>query len=289
MTTEFLRDFFESLDQWVSDAHDKNHDQSGSGVLDLLLYLSVCSALLAIDTLTRALVGPCTLYNNSKHTHSIGGLNLWLSCFVARGRWTRTLLFGLTRGLGITQFHSLSLGDFSFASTMSSTYSHGGPDMPEHPRSPASSTTHSDSPLRRGSPVTEPAPVPSYPPAPQLPHSSSMPGPSSSRKSRHVRVQMSTDHSPPGYDADQRAQTMPLPGQHPTLHHSGSSSWDLLAGIRKFEHSYEEFDTRNASEAHLAFAEGDMPTNRVRRSSLRLLFDTALSGLHIRDTTVIVF
>lgn len=45
---------------------------------------------------------------------------------------------------------------------------------------------------------------------------------------------------------------------------SRNGSWDLLAGIRKFEHSYEEFDTRNASEAHLAFAEGDMPKNKVR-------------------------
>ena len=50
-----------------------------------------------------------------------------------------------------------------------------------------------------------------------------------------------------------------------SYHASGrSGSWDMLAGIRKFEHSYEAFTPSNASEAHLAFAEGDMPTNRVR-------------------------
>ena len=38
----------------------------------------------------------------------------------------------------------------------------------------------------------------------------------------------------------------------------------MLAGVRKFEQSYEDFDSRNASEAHLAFAEGDMSTNKVR-------------------------
>lgn len=70
------------------------------------------------------------------------------------------------------------------------------------------------------------------------------------------------------YDAE-RAQTsypeMPQPHDGAHLGHAGSggSSWDLLAGIRKFEHSYEEFDTRNASEAHLAFAEGDIPSNGV--------------------------
>ncbi|KAI0081214.1 hypothetical protein K474DRAFT_1588143 [Panus rudis PR-1116 ss-1] len=52
------------------------------------------------------------------------------------------------------------------------------------------------------------------------------------------------------------------------FHHSSNSrngSWDLLAGIRKFEHSYEEFDTRNASESHLAFADGDVPRNKFIR------------------------
>ena len=42
-----------------------------------------------------------------------------------------------------------------------------------------------------------------------------------------------------------------------------SPSWDLLAGYKKFEHSYEEFDTRNASEKHLVFADGDIPNTAV--------------------------
>lgn len=48
-------------------------------------------------------------------------------------------------------------------------------------------------------------------------------------------------------------------------HNSRNASWDMLGnGYRKFEHSYETFDTRNASEAHLAFADGDTPKNGVR-------------------------
>ena len=42
-----------------------------------------------------------------------------------------------------------------------------------------------------------------------------------------------------------------------------SPSWDLLSGYRKFENSYEEFDTRNASEKHLVFADGDVPNTAV--------------------------
>ncbi|CAL1707549.1 unnamed protein product [Somion occarium] len=66
---------------------------------------------------------------------------------------------------------------------------------------------------------------------------------------------------------------MPQPMSHGShrqshLHHPSGSrtgSWDLLAGIRKFEHSYEEFDSRNASESHLTFADGDMPRNKFSR------------------------
>lgn len=43
-------------------------------------------------------------------------------------------------------------------------------------------------------------------------------------------------------------------------HNRSSSSWDVLGGIR---HSYVEFDPRHASQAHLAFAEGDTPKNGV--------------------------
>lgn len=68
-----------------------------------------------------------------------------------------------------------------------------------------------------------------------------------------------------GYDAERAGGPMPMPGQSSGFQHhdNRSGSWDLLAGIRKFEQSYEEFDSRNASQAHLAFAEGDMPKNGV--------------------------
>ncbi|KAI4526439.1 hypothetical protein K525DRAFT_259127 [Schizophyllum commune Loenen D] len=46
---------------------------------------------------------------------------------------------------------------------------------------------------------------------------------------------------------------------------SRSPSWDILNGIKRFENQYEEFDTRKASEDHLAFADGDLPKNRFSR------------------------
>ncbi|KAL0072385.1 hypothetical protein AAF712_000148 [Marasmius tenuissimus] len=58
---------------------------------------------------------------------------------------------------------------------------------------------------------------------------------------------------------------MPTPSidkQHGRPGMSRNSSWDLL---KRFEHSYEEFDSRNASENHLAFADGDMPQNKVAK------------------------
>ncbi|TFY54037.1 hypothetical protein EVG20_g9871 [Dentipellis fragilis] len=53
--------------------------------------------------------------------------------------------------------------------------------------------------------------------------------------------------------------------RRPTSQHAQSSSWDLLAGVRKFEQSMDQFDSRNASEQHLVFAEGDLPKSRVVR------------------------
>ena len=128
----------------------------------------------------------------------------------------------------------------------------------QYERSPDLDSNHSHSPLR------SPPVRPSYPPP--LPSQSF--SSTDSRRSRHIRLE-EPDHdvskSLRGYDAE-RAQTMPMPsasGHHHGGQGSRSGSWDLLAGIRKFEHSYEEFRPSNASEAHLAFAEGDMPTNRV--------------------------
>ena len=48
-------------------------------------------------------------------------------------------------------------------------------------------------------------------------------------------------------------------GSRPGL--SSSQSWDLFAGVRK---GYQDFDTANASEQHLAFADGDVPKTAVR-------------------------
>ncbi|KAL0576656.1 hypothetical protein V5O48_005316 [Marasmius crinis-equi] len=58
---------------------------------------------------------------------------------------------------------------------------------------------------------------------------------------------------------------MPTPSPTGGKHRPGNSrnaSWDLL---KRFENSYEEFDSRNASENHLAFADGDMPQNKVAK------------------------
>ncbi|KAG6866364.1 hypothetical protein C0991_005285 [Blastosporella zonata] len=43
---------------------------------------------------------------------------------------------------------------------------------------------------------------------------------------------------------------------------SRNSSWDLLGGIKRLEHSYEQFDMRNASQAHLVYADGDVPKTK---------------------------
>ncbi len=127
-----------------------------------------------------------------------------------------------------------------------------------------SPSAHSDSPLNK--PPSPPDSMSSYPPMPQpVDLNPSMSG----GRRRHVRMQDPENHPrhlPPGYDQE-RAQTMPLPGANPPFHHEGSrsGSWDLLAGIRKWEHSYEEFDSRNASATHLQFAQGDLPQNKVRK------------------------
>ncbi|KAJ3556902.1 hypothetical protein NM688_g1764 [Phlebia brevispora] len=138
-----------------------------------------------------------------------------------------------------------------------------GPPRAEHYRSPDSMSIHSDAPLRS-------PPLPSGPSYPPL---GSQPSPPTSRRqaraSRHVHMMSDNrmSRSLRNYDADRSSTVpmMPQPGQSSGFHHESgrSGSWDVLAGIRRFEHSYEEFDARNASESHLAFAEGDLPNNRV--------------------------
>ncbi|KAL1942695.1 hypothetical protein VTO73DRAFT_4935 [Trametes versicolor] len=62
---------------------------------------------------------------------------------------------------------------------------------------------------------------------------------------------------------------MPMPGEDgvgmsmpPSHGASRSGSWDLLAGMRN---GYEQFDSRNASQAHLTFADGDVPKNKLSK------------------------
>lgn len=52
-------------------------------------------------------------------------------------------------------------------------------------------------------------------------------------------------------------------GQGDSISSSRNSSWDLLAGVRKWEESYDQFDSRHANQKHLAFAEGDIPKDRA--------------------------
>lgn len=66
----------------------------------------------------------------------------------------------------------------------------------------------------------------------------------------------------PGHaDPANQAERAGIPG----LPYTGqrNSSWDIFSGVKKFEHDYQEFDPRNASEAHLVFADGDVPNNKV--------------------------
>jgi hypothetical protein len=70
-----------------------------------------------------------------------------------------------------------------------------------------------------------------------------------------------------GYDAESRAGSQTDLRQRQSRHGMGGSSWDLLSGIKNFEAEYETYDSRKASEAHLAFAEGDLPNTKVGPSS----------------------
>lgn len=102
---------------------------------------------------------------------------------------------------------------------------------------------------------------------------SSLPLAPSRANSRHIRIDDGVDtpnHArSQNYDAERnqynppgKGPSMPEPMQRPG--NTRNSSWDLLNGIKNFEHGYEEFDSRNASERHLVFAAGDVPKNKVR-------------------------
>ena len=109
--------------------------------------------------------------------------------------------------------------------------------------------------FQSNSPLETPS---TYPPLP----SQSIP----LNSNRHVRLPDEAMHrSQPSYDVEgaRGYEGMPYNDHADRPPNSRNSSWDIMAGIKKFEHDYEEFDSRHASEAHLAFADGDLPKNRV--------------------------
>lgn len=48
-------------------------------------------------------------------------------------------------------------------------------------------------------------------------------------------------------------------------------TWDPFSGAKRFEQSYEEFDTRRAADPHLVFAQGDAPTDKLSKLYYYLL------------------
>ncbi|KAJ2925115.1 hypothetical protein H1R20_g11975, partial [Candolleomyces eurysporus] len=70
------------------------------------------------------------------------------------------------------------------------------------------------------------------------------------------------------YSSHEKTHEASSSSQHEHMKRPGNSrtpSWDLLGGIKKLEQSYEQFDARNASQAHLIYAEGDTPKNKVSK------------------------
>jgi hypothetical protein len=88
-----------------------------------------------------------------------------------------------------------------------------------------------------------------------------------------------------GFDAERGAG--PVPTHRPGLHGFGSN-WDLmgamgpvLAPMKKLEEDAQAYDPRMASEKHLAFADGDLPDNKVcqtRVQSVMYVLNTSPSG-----------
>ncbi|KAG6917310.1 hypothetical protein DXG01_002968 [Tephrocybe rancida] len=76
---------------------------------------------------------------------------------------------------------------------------------------------------------------------------------------------LSHGERPPQVVFGGNAERGPPPEGLPYHSKSRNSSWDLLAGIKRLEHSYEEFDMRNASQAHLVYADGDIPKSKLVR------------------------
>ncbi|KIL66205.1 hypothetical protein M378DRAFT_186034 [Amanita muscaria Koide BX008] len=56
-----------------------------------------------------------------------------------------------------------------------------------------------------------------------------------------------------------QTSTLPTAANYPPSHSEGLS-WDVLSGLKK---DYEAFDPRNAKEAYLVYADGDVPKNKL--------------------------
>ncbi|OBZ67098.1 putative MscS family protein C2C4.17c [Grifola frondosa] len=114
-------------------------------------------------------------------------------------------------------------------------------------------------PLQSNSPFREGASTPAYPP---LPSQQTRPLLASHRASRRVHLAEDSMSQPL-----RQYPKMPEPAESTEFRPRGSrgGGWDMLAGLKKFEHSYEQFDSRNASNVHLVYAEGDLPSNRFSR------------------------
>src|SRR5260221_13948237 len=104
----------------------------------------------------------------------------------------------------------------------------------------ASLSYPSHMPLNKNNPAKSPASFPAQ-------HSASIHNLS--------QPQVAGEGLPPQVYYDSQSQ-----GQHTPS--TRNSSWDML-GARKIGQAYEQFDPRNASEQHLAFADGDLPNSKV--------------------------
>ncbi|KAJ7218050.1 Mechanosensitive ion channel-domain-containing protein [Mycena pura] len=106
----------------------------------------------------------------------------------------------------------------------------------------------------------QPAPGHTYPPNHESEHSMSIPL-SNVHSSSSSRPDARPIQLPRAYDSEHAAGSIYRPQVE------SSNSWDVLSGMgRKIEHSYQEFDAaRDASEPHLAFAEGDIPDNHASK------------------------
>ncbi|KAN0130831.1 hypothetical protein V8E53_011357 [Lactarius tabidus] len=107
---------------------------------------------------------------------------------------------------------------------------------------PASLSYHTSTPLNR-------IPAQSLPPQ----HGVSLGGPANA-------TEQDSPSSYEGHPSQAHTEPHPQGRTHPA---GRNQSWDLLGGARKLGQSYERFDSRNPSEDHLAFADGDLPKSKV--------------------------